>query len=109
MPFRIKILGNGAISGAATTHLFQAPASEIGAIVSNIRILNKAGSAATLNFYYRPSGGSQQRVYGRDYSLPAGELLVVKPEITMGPSDRIELVTLSGASLDYVVSGMERY
>ncbi|HVR37014.1 MAG TPA: hypothetical protein VMS21_14305 [Methylomirabilota bacterium] len=108
MPFTIKLLGHGGISGAATTALFTVDANALGAIVNNVRVVNTGGSATTVNLYYKPNGGSQVRILDRDKSIPASEIVVVKPELTMGASDKIELVTVSGAAVEYVVSGMEK-
>jgi len=33
---------------------------------------------------------------------------VVKPELTLAPSDKIELTTVAGTTLDYVVCGAEK-
>ena len=110
MPLVIKLLGHGAISGAATTALYTVPASPtaLGAIVNNVRLVNTAGSSTTVNLYFTPSGGSQIRILDKDKSIAAGDILVVKPELTMAPSDKIELITIAGAALEHVTSGVEK-
>ena len=106
MPFTIKLLDHG-ISNGSTKVLYTVDASALGAIVSNVRLVNTGGSAAAVNLYYKPNGGSQVRILDRDKSIPASEIVVVKPELTMAASDKIELVTTS-TSVEFVVSGMER-
>lgn len=108
MALTIKLLGSGAISGVATTALYTAPASGLGAIVNNVRLVNTAGSSTTVNLHFTPSGLSQVRILDKDKSIAANDILVAKPEVTMGPSDKIELTTIAGAAIDYVVSGMEK-
>jgi len=104
MPFIIKLLATGSLNGGGT--LYPVPGTTTGAIVSNIRFVNTGGSAATVNLYFKPNGGSQIRILDRDKSVPAGDVLVVTPELTMAPSDAIEATT--SAAMEYVVSGMER-
>jgi hypothetical protein len=108
MPITIRLLGANGISGAATTPLYTVPGSVLGAIVSNVRLANTGGSATTVNLFFTPSGGSQVRILEKDKSIPGLQTVVVKPELTMAPSDKIELTTVAGASLDYVVCGLER-
>jgi hypothetical protein len=108
MPFTIKLLGADGISGAGTTALYTVPGSALGAVVNNVRLVNTGAASVTVNLYFRPSGGSQVRVLEKDKSIPASEILVVKPELTMAPSDKIELVTTGSPSLEYVVSGVEK-
>jgi hypothetical protein len=108
MPFTIKLLGADAISGAGTTALYTVPGSALGAIVNNVRLVNTGAAAVTVNLFFKPSGLSQVRILEKDKSIAAGDLLVVKPELTLAPSDRIELVTTGSPSIEYVVSGVEK-
>ncbi len=108
MPISIKLLGAGAISGAGTTHVCTVSSGALGAIVSNVRVVNTGVSAVTINLFYKPNGQAQVRILDKDKSIAAGDLLVVKPELTLAPSDMIDLVTTGSPSLEYVVSGAER-
>ena len=106
MPFTIRLLGAYRVQGAATTPLYTASGS--GAIVSNVRLANAGGSQITINLYFTPSGGTQWRLLKKDCPIAAGDVLLVKPELTMAASDKIELVTVAGTNLDYVVCGVEK-
>ncbi|MBI2928464.1 MAG: hypothetical protein HYY24_22575 [Verrucomicrobia bacterium] len=114
MALGIRLLGAGVISGAATTVLYPnsnypVPAGVLGAIINNVRIVNTHATNSTqVNLYYTPSGGSQLRILDQNKSINAGDLLVVKPDLTMVPADKIELVSASGASLEWVVSGVDQ-
>jgi hypothetical protein len=108
MPLTIKLLGANGISGAGTTPLYTVPGSVLGAIVNNVRLANNSVSAITVNLYFTPNLGNQVRILEKDKSIPVGQTLVVKPELTMAPSDKIELTTVAGTTLDYVVCGAEK-
>ena len=108
MPIAIRLLGAGLINTATTTALYTAPGTVSGAIVNNIRLVNLAGSAVTINLYYTPSGGSQVRIWDWNKSIPANDITIVKPELTMATGDKIELVTTGTPNIEFVVSGTER-
>jgi hypothetical protein len=108
MPLTIKLLGANGISGAGTTPLYAVPGSVLGAIVNNVRLANTGGSTTTVNLYFKPNAGNQVRILEKDKPIPAGQVLVVKPELTLAPSDKIELTTVAGTTLDYVVCGAEK-
>ena len=108
MPFIIKILGAGATIANAKTGLYTAtPAPPgLGAIVQNVRLVNTAAASGTVNLFFKPNGGSQIRILGKHKPVVAGDILVVKPELTIGPSDAIEVTT--SQVMDFVVSGVEK-
>lgn len=81
MPFIIKLLGNGTTNNGSNTGLYTASATCLGAIVSNVRFVNTAGSSGTVNLFIK-RGGSQYRILDKDKVVAAGDILVVKPEIT---------------------------
>lgn len=63
----------------------------------------------TVNLFVNPSGAAigQIRMLDKDLVAPNSVgVLVVKPEVTLGASDAIEVTT--SAAMDYVVSGVER-
>ena len=103
----LRLLGSGGITTATTTALYTVPGTVLGAIVNNVRLVNLSASV-NINLYYTPSGGSQVRIWDWNKSLPANDIVVVKPELTMAPGDKIELVTTGTPSLEYVVSGAEK-
>ncbi len=108
MPFTIRLLGAGGITGAGTTHLYPVPGTVSGAIVNNVRLVNTGAASVTVNLFYKPNGLAQVRILDKDKSIAAGDILVVKPELTLAPSDAIDLVTTGTPSLEYVVSGVEK-
>src|SRR5437660_159115 len=111
MAFIIKALGYGTLIVSGTADLYTVPAAKsalvIGAIVNNLRFVNTGASSATVNLFFKASGGSEVRILDKDKSVAAGIALVVTPELTMAPADEIHVTT--SAAMDYVVSGVERY
>ncbi len=105
MAFIIKLLGAGPTNAGAVTGLYTVSATALGAIVSNVRIVN-TGSAGTVNLFYKPNLGSQIRILDKDYPIAAGDIVVVKNELTMAPSDAIQVTT--SVAMEFVVSGVER-
>ncbi len=106
MALIIKLLGAGATNAGTLTVPYSVSSPAAGAIVYNLRFVNTGGSNATVNLFFRPSGGSQVLIADQDLVVSASRTLVVKPELTMGTSDAIEVTT--SAAMDYVVSGVER-
>ncbi len=103
MALIIKLLCARSVNGLQTLYSATSPTS---AIVSNVRLVNGGGSAVTANVYFHAGGGQQYRISQKDYSLPAGEILTVKPELTLAAGDYIESST--SAAVDAVVCGAER-
>jgi hypothetical protein len=99
MPFVIRLLGAGSANGASTV-LYSASSP---AIVSNVRLAN-GGSAATVNVYCRH--GALVQISERNKSIAAGDILTIKPELTLAATDTIEAST--SAAVDFVVSGVEK-
>jgi hypothetical protein len=110
MALIVKLLGAKEINNSAATEaLYTVPTSSAGAIVHNLRVVNtQTTGAINVNLYFTPSGGSQVRILDKDRSIAAGALLVVTPELTLGPGDKIELTPSTTSSYHYVVSGVER-
>ncbi len=110
MPFTLKLLATGVVNHTAQTVIYTVPAGATGgAIVSNVRFVNTTGSALTLNLSYNPvaGGAATVRLLELNKSIPAGDLVVLKPEITMATGDTLEAIA-SATGIDFVVSGMER-
>jgi len=60
-----------------------------------------------VNLFLNPSGAvGQVRILEKDKSVPNGEILVVKPELTLAVGDAIEVTT--SVAMEYVVSGVEK-
>ncbi|MCI0748445.1 MAG: hypothetical protein L0Y58_23815 [Verrucomicrobia subdivision 3 bacterium] len=75
--------------------------------MSNVRLVNTGGQV-NVNIYFRASGGINPiRIFDRDASLGTA-LTILKPELTMGPGDRIEMSTTSSPQVEYVVCGIEK-
>jgi hypothetical protein len=102
MAFIIKLLCARTVNGLQSLYSATSPKS---AIVSNVRLVNAGGSAVTVNVYFHGAAG-QFRINQKDYSLPAGEILTVKPQLTLGAGDYVESST--SAAVDCVVCGVER-
>lgn len=110
MPLIVRILGNNVISGAGTTPIYTVPTTVLGAIVRNVRLFNRSTGAGStqVNVFFTPSGGSQVRILDRDKAISNGAVEIIKEELTMAPSDKIEVTTASGADIDFVVFGIEK-
>lgn len=108
MALIVRLLGAGATNANANTVLYSASPTVLGAVVNNIRFVNTGGADVTVNLFVNPSGSvGQLRILDKDLVAPNSVgVLVVKPELTLGPSDAIEVTT--SAAMDYVVSGAER-
>jgi len=103
MALVVKLLKAMATTASVTTTVYT---PSVSAVVSNIRIAT-TGTAGTVNVFLDPSGAADpRRIAQKDKSLAAKEILVVKPEITMGPGDSIKVST--SVVMDCVVSGFER-
>jgi hypothetical protein len=110
MAFIIRLLGAGVTNAGTLTVPYSVTSGAspplLGAIVSNVRLVNTTLNPVTANVFCHPSGGSQVRISDKDKSLAAGDILTVKPELTMGVGDTIEATT--SAAIDYLVCGAER-
>jgi hypothetical protein len=102
MAFMIRLLCAQSGSGLQTLYSVTSPKS---AIVSNVRLVNTGGSAVTVNVYVNGAAG-QYRISQRNYSLPAGEILTLKPQLTLAAGDYIQSST--SAAVEAVVCGVER-
>jgi hypothetical protein len=105
MAFVLKLLKAAQTNNGTATTLYTVPAAT-SAIVSNIRFVNTTAGSATVNLFYKPLGVGPVRILEKDKPVPANELLLVKPELTLAATDVIEATT--SVVMDYVVCGMER-
>jgi hypothetical protein len=101
MALIIKLLCARTVNGLQSLYSATSPKS---AIVSNVRLVNTGGSAVTVNVYVNGTAG-QYRINQKDYSLPAGEILTIKPPLTLAAGDYIQSST--SAVVDAVVCGAE--
>jgi hypothetical protein len=108
MALIIKTLAAGNKNATSFHDLYPVPATR-SAVVYSIRLVNSGSNAAAINLYARPSGGSDWRIYERDYSMAAGAMVLVEDPLTLGAGDKVR-VEISGTSpsLDYMISGVER-
>lgn len=103
MALVIKLLGALQTNAGSLTTIY-APTTS--AIVHNIRFAT-ATASGTVNLFINPSGTDPaRRILDKNVVIPANDILVVKPEITMGPGDTIEATT--SVAMDCVVSGFTR-
>jgi len=104
MAFIIKPLGVGNIAVNTTTDLYTVPAGG-SAIVNNVRLVNPGAGTVTASVYFR-RGGVQYRISERNKIIPVGDILVIKPELTLAAGDAVESST--SAAVDAIVCGLER-
>jgi len=109
MALLVRLLGADVKTASGNTAIYTVPSTVSGAIVKSIRLVNtQASGAVTINLFFTPNGGSQVRILDKDKSIANGALLLFSNELTMAPSDKIELSTSGTTSIDYVVCGIER-
>ncbi len=106
MAFIIKLLGAGATANNGTWSAYSVSSPALGAIVSNVRLVNTLGSAVTTNVSYIASGGATARIADKDKLIAVGDMLTIKPELTLSVGDWICVST--SAAIDYVVCGVEK-
>lgn len=110
MALAIKSLARGQVP---TTQgpVYTTPAGKA-VVISGIRYTNTHGSnSATINaFFRRGSGGTLYRILDKDKSLASGATGYFADEggLCLEADDRIEMVAVSGNTVDYVISGIER-
>ena len=103
MAFIIKLLGAGSVTGAnQTLYSVTSPKS---ALVSNVRLVNPGAGTVTASVYFR-RGGVPYRISERNKVIAVGDILVIKPELTLAAGDAVESST--SAAVDAVVCGLER-
>jgi len=110
MSMVIKLLGASQITSATPPALYKVPPSTsgaLGAIVNNIRIVNR-GSSVDLNVYVR-RGTTDYRISDTNKNIATNTILILKPEVTLAPDDEIKLVASATPALDFVISGSEQY
>ena len=114
MAVTIKSLAKGTLP-TAEGDVYTVPLNKT-AIVKSIRLVNTHATAtATVNmFVRRGTGGTSYRIAPKDMILPAGMAFVDESEITLEglaattEQDRVRAVVNSGATVDCVISGVER-
>jgi hypothetical protein len=113
MAIQIKSLGKNTLQ-TSEGDLYTVPLNKT-AIVKSIRLVNTGGAPATVNLFVRRSTtGTSYRIAPKDMSLAPGAAYVDDSEITLegltttNGEDRVRGVVNSGATVDYVISGVER-
>lgn len=85
--------GNPSLAYSSTGHT----------IVGNVRLAT-TGTVGSANVYFCRSGTSTDvRVLEKNKALAANDVVLVKPEITMGPGDLIKVST--SVAMECVISG----
>jgi hypothetical protein len=117
MALIVKLLKAGETNNNQQTVLYSVSSPVAGAIVNNVRLVNTQGNDLKVNLFVRPSStpATTIRLLDRDFiaSNSVG-VLIVKPEVTLGQGDQIEVTTslatgqTGSAIMDFVVSGAER-
>ncbi|MCI0748444.1 MAG: hypothetical protein L0Y58_23810 [Verrucomicrobia subdivision 3 bacterium] len=108
MAVEIRLLGADLVNTATTTVLYTVPPTVAGAVVYNVRMVNTGGAQTNVNLFFKPNAGAQVSILDKDKLIPSNNILVVKPNLTMAPSDKIELVTTGTPSIEWVVCGVEK-
>lgn len=113
MAVQIKSLGKSTVP-TSEGDLYFVPVNKT-AIVKSIRLVNTGSAAATVNLFVRRSTtGTSYRIAPKDMALAAGAAYVDDSEITLegltttNGEDRVRGVVNTGATVDYVISGVER-
>ena len=107
MAFVIKLLGAGPTNAGSLTVPYSVSSPATAAIVNNLRFVNTSTAAGTINLFFNPSGAvGQVRILEKDKPIAAGDILVVKQELTMVVGDAIEVTT--SVAMEYVVCGMQK-
>ena len=106
MAYVIRLLKADITNAGSVTNLYTASAPALATNVSNIRFAYTSGASRTVNLFFKPSVGSQIRILDKDKSVANGDILLVKPELTLAAGDAIEVTT--SAALEYVVCGVEK-
>jgi hypothetical protein len=108
MAIIIKALGFGTAT-TSTANFYVVPTGK-SALVNNVRLINRATSPATsMNLSVQPSGGIARRIHKKDFSMTAGQSLVLEDAVTLGQGDAIQLTIGSTTpSVDYMVNGVEK-
>lgn len=107
MALTVKALAAG--TKTATADLYGPVPSGKAAVVYSLRLVNNGGNSATINLYATPSGGTDRRIYEKDYLLAAGAMVLVDDPLTLGAGDKVRLgISGTSPSIDYLLSGVER-
>lgn len=103
--FTIKNLANGQLA-LAEADVYLVPASTQ-AIIKTITLVNTDTVARTMNLYIKKAAGTSRRIIPKDTSLPAGYLLEMDQEYTLGAADAIRGDASAATVIDFSVSGVE--
>ncbi|MBI2925115.1 MAG: hypothetical protein HYY24_05350 [Verrucomicrobia bacterium] len=108
MALIIRLLGAGSAPMDVTTTLYGVTGTGVlGAIVNNVRLVNVSTSNATFNLYYKPNGLPAIRIQTKEQALNINKHVVIKPDLTLGPGDALQVFP-SSSNLEFVVAGVEQ-
>jgi hypothetical protein len=114
MAIQIKSLKTQALPTPTEADVYIVPLNKA-AIVKGIRLVNIGAASATINlFVRRATTGNSYRIVPKDLTLAPGAAFIDDSEITLeglttaNGEDRIRGAANSGATVDCVISGIER-
>ena len=111
MPFAFKLLQSKNVSLTFDT-LYKVGTTKdpnaVSAIVSNIRVYNKAGAAATISLIVQSSTGSTTGFAKSVVVSSNAQYIFNTPELTLNKDALISISTTASPNLDCVVCGVER-
>jgi len=107
MSVSIKSLNHGPVTAGSLGDLVPAVSAGKSVLVKGMRFVN-TGSDTTLNVYFKHDTDTSRRILPKDTVLPAGYALFDDQEIALEEDDKIEAQAASGATVDFVITGIER-
>jgi hypothetical protein len=111
MPFAFKLLQSKNVT-ATTDTLYKVGTTKdlnaTSAIVSNVRVYNKAGTAATISLSVQSSAGAVTAFAKSVVVTSTAQYIFNFPELTLNKDALISISTSATPNLDCVVCGVER-
>ncbi len=108
MALTIKSLGRGTVPQPTQGPICGPVAAGKAVIVRNMRFVNTNDTnTATLNVFFK-RGSNTYRLLEKNLIINAKKLHIDVNEVALEANDSIEAVVLTGETVDYVISGIER-
>lgn len=112
MSLQIKSLKQTVLATSGEGELYPVPSGKT-AIVKGIRLVNTGTGSAVINIYVKRGTGTSYRILPKDLTLAPGAAFIDSDELTLEglagtDGDRIRGLANSGATVDCVISGVER-
>lgn len=115
MALTLKTLRAGTLGTGAAAVLYPSAQATKNALIKNIILTNKTGTAATANILLAandqsPSGDVQ--ISPKDISIPPNSQVILDAEITLNLNtasyNTIKGTAGTGSAIDYIINGLER-